>query len=43
MPPLTALAEAVWTPKDRKDYASYLSRQTAHLNRLRALDVNFHP
>jgi hexosaminidase len=42
-PRLTALAEAVWTPKERKDYTDYLARLTSHLDRLRALDVNFHP
>jgi hexosaminidase len=42
-PRLTALAEVVWTPKERKDYASYLSRLTADAARLRALDVNFRP
>lgn len=42
-PRLTALAEAVWTPKDRKDYAGFVARLTRHLERLRALDVNFHP
>ena len=42
-PRLTALAEVVWTPKERKDYASYLSRLTADTERLRVLDVNFRP
>jgi len=42
-PRLTALAEVVWTPKDRKDYAGYLTRLAAHTERLRALDVNFRP
>jgi hexosaminidase len=42
-PRLTALAEAVWTPKERKDYAGYVARLAAHLDRLRAMDVNFHP
>ena len=42
-PRLTALAEAVWTPKARKDYSGYLARLALHLDRLRALDVNFHP
>jgi hexosaminidase len=42
-PRLTALAEVVWTPKDRKDYGGYLARLKADLDRLRALDVNFHP
>jgi hexosaminidase len=42
-PRLTALAEAVWTQKARKDYADFALRLTTHLDRLRALDVNFHP
>jgi hexosaminidase len=40
-PRLTALAEAVWTPLDRKDYADYRARLDAHLRRLDALDVNY--
>ncbi len=42
-PRLTALAEVVWTPKDRKNYADYLQRLEPHLKRLTALDVNFRP
>ena len=42
-PRMSALAEVVWTPKDRKDYASFLDRLSAHLDRLRALDVNYRP
>jgi hexosaminidase len=42
-PRLTALAEVVWTPKERKDYAGYLQRLDADLARLRILDVNFRP
>ena len=41
-PRLAALAEVVWTPAKRKDYASFLERLAAHLPRLAALDVNFH-
>jgi hexosaminidase len=40
-PRLTALAEVVWTPKEKKDYPNYLGRLREHLPRLRALDVNF--
>ena len=40
-PRLTALAEAVWTPVARKDYADYRARLERHLARLAALDVNF--
>jgi hexosaminidase len=42
-PRLTALAEAVWTPLNRKDYADYVARLRVHLGRLSALDVNAHP
>ena len=42
-PRLTALAEVVWTPVGRKDYANYLVRLARHLQRLQALDVNFRP
>ena len=42
-PRLTALAEVVWTPKEKKDYANYLGRLRQHLTRLQALDVNFRP
>ena len=40
-PRLTALAEAVWTPLDRKNFADYRARLETHLERLTALDVNF--
>jgi hexosaminidase len=40
-PRLTALAEAVWTPLDRKNFADYRVRLETHLQRLTALDVNF--
>ncbi len=42
-PRLAALAEVVWTPKERKDYAGFTARLAAHAARLQALDVNFHP
>ncbi|MGH9408921.1 MAG: beta-N-acetylhexosaminidase [Vicinamibacterales bacterium] len=42
-PRLTALAEVVWTPPDRKNYSDYLSRLTIDLERLQRLDVNFRP
>jgi hexosaminidase len=40
-PRLTALAEAVWTPLDRKSWPDYRARLDAHLRRLNALDVNY--
>ena len=43
LPRLTALAEVVWTPKEKKDYANFLDRLREHLTRLQALDVNFRP
>lgn len=42
-PRLTALSEVVWTPAARKDYGSFITRLAPHLDRLRALDVNFRP
>jgi hexosaminidase len=42
-PRLTALAEVVWTPSDRKDYADYLSRLAVDMERLQRLDVNARP
>ncbi len=42
-PRLTALAEVVWTPPERKSYSEYLNRLAYHLTRLQALDVNFRP
>ncbi len=42
-PRMSALAEVVWTPKARKDYTGFLDRLGQHLNRLRALDVNYRP
>jgi hexosaminidase len=38
-----ALAEALWTSRDRKDFASFTGRLTQHVARLVALDVNFRP
>ncbi len=40
-PRLTALAEVVWTPVERKDYEGYLARLATHERRLEALDVSF--
>jgi hexosaminidase len=38
-PRLSALAEVVWTPAERRDYADFTARLTTHLQRLDALDV----
>jgi hexosaminidase len=40
-PRLTALAEAVWTPAARKDFADFDARLDAHLMRLDALGVQW--
>jgi len=40
-PRLSALAEVLWSPKERKDYADFRSRLAVHLKRLDALDVNY--
>ena len=42
-PRAAALAEALWTPADRKNFADFSARLAPHLERLRALDVNFRP
>ena len=40
-PRLAALAESVWTPAKRKDYAGFRERLSTHLQRLDILDVNY--
>jgi len=40
-PRLVALAEVVWTPKARRDYADFSGRLSHHLHRLDAMDVNY--
>lgn len=40
-PRVSALAEVVWTPKDRKDYRDFSARLPMHLKRLGILDVNY--
>jgi len=42
-PRLCALAEAVWTPAERRDYADFLARLAVHLQRLDGLNVHYHP
>jgi hexosaminidase len=42
-PRMSALAEVVWSPKDRKDYAGFLERLRTHEQRLRTIDVNYRP
>ena len=38
-----ALAEVLWTPKYRRDFADFSARLPAELDRLNALDVNYRP
>ena len=42
-PRLTALAEVVWTARERKDFADFTTRLRSHFRRLDALDVNYRP
>jgi hexosaminidase len=39
-PRAAALAEVVWTPPERKNFADFMARLDVHLRRLDALDVN---
>jgi hexosaminidase len=38
---LSALAEVLWTPRERRDFGDFSKRLSAHLARLDALDVNY--
>jgi hexosaminidase len=40
-PRLAALAEVVWTPKERKDFPSFSTRMETDLERLTVQDVNY--
>jgi hexosaminidase len=40
-PRVAALAEVVWTPKERRDVADFRERLATHLRRLDALGVNY--
>ena len=40
-PRLAALAEVVWSPRERRDWESFRARLEPHLARLEALDVRF--
>jgi hexosaminidase len=40
-PRVSALSEALWTRKDRKDYLDFSARLSTHLKRLDILDVNY--
>ncbi|MFN2563501.1 MAG: beta-N-acetylhexosaminidase [Gemmatimonadaceae bacterium] len=40
-PRLTALAEAAWTPRERKDFGDFRRRLDVHLRRLDGMQVNY--
>jgi hexosaminidase len=40
-PRIAALAESAWSPKERKDYADFLTRLPAQLPRWRAFDIAY--
>jgi hexosaminidase len=42
-PRLLALAEVVWSPKEKKDFADFSRRLDAEERRLKTLEVNFRP
>jgi hexosaminidase len=42
-PRLCALAEAVWSPKESRNYADFLSRLKPDLEKMKILDVRFRP
>lgn len=42
-PRLAALAERLWSPRDRRDFPEFRTRLKTHLDRLGVLDVNFRP
>lgn len=42
-PRACALAEIAWSPAETRDYADFLVRLEPHLERLRAMGVNFRP
>jgi hexosaminidase len=42
-PRMCALSEVAWTPAERRDYADFLRRLPIHLERLKAMGINFRP
>jgi hexosaminidase len=40
-PRMSALAEALWSAKPRRDFADFMQRLPAHLQRLDAMDVKY--
>lgn len=43
LPRMTALAEVVWSPKDKRDFADFCRRLDTQLKRFDAMGVNYHP
>jgi len=41
VPRMSALAEVVWTPEEKKDYELFVYRMKAHYKRLDAMDVSY--
>ena len=42
-PRMTALAEVLWSPRERKSWRNFRERLSVHLKRLDALEVNYRP
>jgi hexosaminidase len=40
-PRMSALAEAIWTAKPRRDFTDFMQRMQTHLQRMDAMDVNY--
>jgi hexosaminidase len=40
-PRAAALAEVVWSPKEKRDYADFLTRMKTHVTRLKSWNVNY--
>ncbi|MBL0171131.1 MAG: beta-N-acetylhexosaminidase [Gemmatimonadaceae bacterium] len=40
-PRMSALAEAIWTAKPRRDFADFMVRLQTHMQRMDAMDVNY--
>ncbi|MBN2091192.1 family 20 glycosylhydrolase [candidate division KSB1 bacterium] len=41
LPRMAALAELVWTPKDKRNYQNFQDRMVEHYHRLTAMKINF--
>jgi hexosaminidase len=40
-PRAAALAEVVWSPKEKRDYTDFLNRMKSHVQRLKSWNVNY--